>query len=99
MTERTITLAEARRILTSLTEQSPEETLVITSHGQPCLTLMSYHAHREMLANLESLQTVLEIMLGGAGAEHPRPPRTARPALVNDKSTSWEEFKEEVGWE
>lgn len=99
MTERTITIAEAQRILKNLADQSSEETLVITSHGQPCLTLMPYSAHRELLANVELLQTVLEIMLGGAAIDHPRTPRLAKPALVGDKSTSWEEFKEEVGWE
>jgi hypothetical protein len=96
MSERTITIAEARHILKSLTDQSPEETLIITSQGQPCLTLMPYRTHRELLANIESLQTVLEIMLGGAASEHPRP---AKSALTSDKSTSWEEFKAEVGWE
>lgn len=99
MTERTITITEARRILQHLAEQPSEETLIITSQGQPCLTMMPYDTHRAMLANIESLQTVLEIMLGGAGAEHPRPARAAKPALLGEKSTSWEEFKQTVGWE
>lgn len=96
MTERTVTLTEARRLLRSLAEQALDETLVITSDGQPLLTLMPYHTHRELLANIESLQTVLEIMLGGPQSERPHSPR---PALASAKSTSWEEFKEEVGWE
>ncbi len=99
MIERTITLTEARHILKNLAEQPLEEVLIVTSNDQPLLTLMPYGAHRDLLANVESLQTVLEIMLGGAISEHPRPPRPEKPVLVGDKSTSWEEFKEEVGWE
>ncbi|HVU67033.1 MAG TPA: hypothetical protein VHD63_07895 [Ktedonobacteraceae bacterium] len=99
MTERTITLTEARRILRNLAEQPLEEVLIITSHDQPLFTLMPYRAHRDLLANVESLQTVLEIMLGGVASEHTRSPRPAKPVLVTDKSISWEEFKEEVGWE
>lgn len=99
MTERTISITEARRILRSLAEQSSEETFVITRNGQPFLALMPYHAHRELLANVESLQAVLEIMLSGTRAEIPRSPRPASTSLADNKSTSWEEFKEEVGWE
>lgn len=99
MTERTITLVEAQNLLESLAEQSLEETVVITSDDQPLLALMPYHIHRELLANVESLQTILEIMLSGTKAEIPHSPRPAKAALDNDKSTSWEEFKEEVGWE
>lgn len=99
MTERTITLSEAGHLLTALQEQPLEETLVITSDGQPLLTIMPYHLHRALLANVESLQTVLEIMLGAGKTEIPRSPRPERVSTSTDKSTSWEEFKEEVGWE
>ncbi|HEY0756370.1 MAG TPA: hypothetical protein VGD98_20610 [Ktedonobacteraceae bacterium] len=98
MTERTITLTEAQGILQNLADQPLEETLVITSQSQPCLTLMSYRAHQELLANIESLQTVLEIMIGSS-TEHPRLARPPKAALSGGKSTSWEEFKAEVGWE
>lgn len=99
MTERTITITEARRILKSLAEQSCEETLVITSDDQPLLTLMPYRTHRELLANIESLQTVLEIMLCSTKTEIPHSPQPAKAVSVDAKSLSWEEFKAEVGWE
>lgn len=98
MSERIITLTEAQRLLKSLSEQSSEETLVITKRGQPLLTLMPYHSHQELLANIASLQTILEIMLGGVKTT----PRTHQPAKASPehgKNTSWEEFKEKVGWE
>lgn len=98
MKERTITIAEAQKLLKNLSEQVSEETLVIARDGQPLLTLMPYQTHQALLANIESLQTVLEIMLGGEKTETQRPPR---PALVDeplDKSISWEEFQKEVGW-
>jgi hypothetical protein len=96
MKERTITLAEAQQLLEHLGEHFIEETLVITHNDQPALTLMSYQAHQELLANVASLQTLLEIMLGGEKAETPRPAKTT---VLVEKHTSWEEFKSEVGWE
>ena len=99
MTERSITITEAQHLLKSLAEQPLEEILVITNDDQPLLTLMPYHIHRELLANVESLQNVLEIMLSGTNTVIPRTPRPAKASVIADKSTSWEEFKEEVGWE
>lgn len=99
MTERIITITEARYLLKNLADHALEETLVITHNDLPLLTLMPHQAYRELLANVESLQTVLEIMLGSTITEHPRPQRAEKPAQVGDKSTSWEEFKAEVGWE
>lgn len=96
MSERMITLAEARQMLESLAAQPTEETLIITHNDQPALTLMSYQAHQALLANIESLQNVLEIMLGGNKKPAPRP---ARKAVKSVRHTSWEEFQKEVGWE
>ena len=96
MKERTITLTEAQQRLENLSEQFAEETLIITRDDQPVLALMTYQAHQALLANVESLQTILEIMLGGEKAETPRP---AKAPVMAEKHTSWEEFKSEVGWE
>ncbi len=96
MKERTITLTEAQQLLEHLSEQFAEETLIITREEQPVLTLMTYQAHQALLANVESLQTMLEIMLGGEKTETPRP---AKATIASEKQTSWEEFKSEVGWE
>ncbi len=96
MKERTITLTEAQQLLENLGEHFAEDTLIITHNDQPVLTLMSYQAHQALLANVESLQTMLEIMLGGEKTETPRP---AKATVLVEKHTSWEEFKSEVGWE
>lgn len=96
MKERTITLAEAQQLLKNLGERSAEETLIITHEDQPVLTLMTYEAHQALLANIESLQTMLEIMLGGEKTETPR---STKISIASEKQTSWEEFKSEVGWE
>ncbi len=96
MKERTITIAEAQQLLESLATQSSRETLIITHDDQPVLTLMSYQAHQELLANLESLQNVLEVMLGG---EKMDAPRHAKAIVKSERHTSWEEFQKEVGWE
>lgn len=96
---REITITEARQMLKSLAEQFPEDGLIITRNGQPVLALMSYQAHKALLANVQSLQTVLEIMLGGDQASAPRPARPdKKEAMPYDKSISWEEFQKEVGW-
>lgn len=103
MSTRTITVTEARLVLENPVpaEQSLEETLIITGDGQPLWTLLPYRVHQDLLANVASLQTMLEIMLGGSGARNvpSRPQQTGEAAPSNQKSISWEEFKAEVGWE
>lgn len=97
MRERTVAIAEAQHLLESLSEQFSEDcsALVITRDSQPALAIMSYQAYQEMLANVKSLQTILEIMLGGEKADEPRP---AKAEIPRSKSISWEEFQKEVGW-
>lgn len=96
MQTRTVTLTQAQQLLRNLPEQWADEALVIVCNGRPALTLMSYQAHQALLANVQSLQTLLEIMLGGAQSTTPQPAHmVARPA----RSTSWEEFQREVGWD
>jgi hypothetical protein len=98
MKEHTISLTEAQQALTSLCEQFSIEcpAIVITREDQPVLTIMPYRLHQELLANVASLQTMLEIMLGGDGTASERQAKTTIP---HGKSISWEEFQKEVGWE
>lgn len=98
MKERTISLAEARQLLDSWPAQFSEEcpTMIVSCNNQPVLTLMSYKAHQALLKNIESLQTMLEIMSGSETIKvAPRKPKKKK----NAHSTSWEEFQSEVGWE
>lgn len=98
MRERIISMTEAQQALASLCEQFSSEcsAIVITRDDQPVLTVMPYHVHQELLANVTSLQTMLEIMLGGDGTAIERQKKAALPG---SKSISWEEFQKEVGWE
>jgi PHD/YefM family antitoxin component YafN of YafNO toxin-antitoxin module len=98
MRERTITLTEAQQALESLCEQFSADcpAIVITRDDQPILTVMPYQTHQEMLANIESLQTMLEIMLGSEGTATSHQEKAEVEA---GKSLSWEEFQKEVGWE
>ena len=98
MRERIISMTEAQQALDGLCEQFSAEcpSIVITRDDQPVLTVMPYHVHQELLANVASLQTMLEIMLGGDGTATERQEKTAIPG---SKSISWEEFQKEVGWE
>lgn len=96
MEERRITLAAARQMLKGAATQFPEEPLIITRDNQPILTLMTYQAHQALLANIESLQNMLEITLGSEQTDH-----HAKTAAKSDRHThtSWEEFQKEVGWD
>src|SRR5215467_9948139 len=98
MQERTISLSEAQQTLESLSEQFSKDcpAIIITRDNQPLLTIMPYHTHQALLANVESLQTILEIMVGG---EQPKATRPKKAKVKRGKSMSWETFKEEVGWE
>ncbi|HLI68576.1 MAG TPA: hypothetical protein VKV19_02345 [Ktedonobacteraceae bacterium] len=97
MKERIITLAEVQQILDDVSEQFSEDcsALVITRGNQPSLTLIPYQVYQELLANVESLQTMVEIMLGGAKADLSHAAKVEKPC---GESKSWEEFREEVGW-
>ncbi|HEY1351759.1 MAG TPA: hypothetical protein VGF67_19230 [Ktedonobacteraceae bacterium] len=80
----TVTLTEAGQLLGNLPAQWGDETLVITCDNRPLLTLMTCQT---LLANIESLQTLLEIMLGAQTGVAPRP---ASRAAIPAKPTSWE---------
>ena len=99
MSERTMTIAEVRQILTTLDKHPLEETLIVTNNTQPYLTLIPYHLYNELLANVASLQNVLEVMASSLQGEIPRTPRPEKLVASDEKRTSWEEFKAEVGWE
>ena len=98
MRERTITLTEAQQALESLCEQFSADcpAIVITRDEQPILTVMPYQTHQAMLANIESLQTMLEIMLGSEGMATSH---REKAGVEAGKSISWEEFQKEVGWD
>jgi PHD/YefM family antitoxin component YafN of YafNO toxin-antitoxin module len=97
MKERTISLAEAQRTLSTLAEQlaADNSSLVVTRNKQPVLTIMSYQAHQAMLANIESLQTVLEIIAGKEALQAVKP---HKESVTSDHSTTWEELQKEIGW-
>ena len=97
MKERTISLTEAQRTLSKLSEQFSEDypSLVVTRDNRPILTIMSYQAHQALLANIESLQTLLEII---AGKEVTQAIKTPREPVACDHSTTWEELQKEIGW-
>jgi PHD/YefM family antitoxin component YafN of YafNO toxin-antitoxin module len=97
MKERTISLTEAQRNLSKLSEQlsADSPSLIVTRNNQPVLAIMSYQAHQAMLANIESLQTLLEII---AGKEAMQAVKTPREPVTSDHSTTWEELQKEIGW-
>lgn len=98
MKERLISFIEAQQILEILPEQFTAEcpSVVIARNNRPVLSVMPYEAYQALLANLESLQTLLTIMAGKDMRAQPRPNRIITTC---PRSLSWEEFQREVGWE
>ena len=104
MKERTISLSEASRTLASLAQQFSDEcpAIVITRNNRPLLTIMPYEAHQSLLETIDSLQTLLKIMSSGnelveQALRNKKEKASGAPTLMHH--VSWEEFKEEVGWE
>ena len=102
MKEHTISLSEARQSLASLPEQFSEEcpAIIITDKKQPLMTIMPYKAHQSLLETIDSLQTLLKIMASNELVEKALQNKKEQ-ACVPDTThhLSWEEFKEEFGWE
>lgn len=98
MKERIISLLEFQRSLASLPEQFSAEcpAMIITRNQQPVLSIMPYETYQALLENIQSLQTMLEIMAGKEFGDIPRPKKTD---IKCEHSISWEEFQKEVGWE
>lgn len=98
MKERTISLQEAQQLLESFPHDfsATHPALIITRDDQPVLSLMPYEAHRALLENIASLQTLLEIM---ASEEAKHAKKSEKAAVMPPHRLSWEEFQKEVGWE
>jgi hypothetical protein len=102
MTEQTLSLEEASQTLASLPAQfSPQcSAIVITRDSQPLMTIMPYETHQQLLATIDSLQTLLKIIGQSELVDQAKQRRKAR---TNDAEApphlSWEDFKETFGWE
>lgn len=99
MKEHRISLAEAQKMLKSLPEHFSAEcpTIILTRNNRPVLSVMPYETHQALLADIESLQTVLKIMSGRGLSE--MTPTRQRPLTSLSTGTSWEDFQKEFGWE
>ena len=102
MKERNISLSQARQTLASLPELFSAEcpSITITYKNRPLMSVMSYETHQSLLQTIDSLQTLLQILGTNELVEQVLQKKKER-ACVPDTShhISWEEFKEEFGWE
>lgn len=102
MKECNISLTEAQKNLKSLPEQFSAEcpAIIITHNNQPILSIMPYATHQALLADIESLQTLLKIVSGKEfmGTETVKQ-NTPKSMGLDDQGISWEEFQKEFGWE
>jgi hypothetical protein len=94
---KTLSLAQAQKIFASLPAQFSEECteITITRNNQPILTILPYKTHQEILQNVASLQTMLEIRLGDEAVH------TSGQKITQKESSrpaTWEDFQKEVGW-
>jgi hypothetical protein len=102
MTDHTLTLDEASQALASLPEQFSVEcpAIIITNEDQPLMTIMPYETHQSLLATIDSLQTLLRIIGSSDLTEQALQNKKAKISVPDTEHTiSWEEFKEEFGWE
>jgi hypothetical protein len=104
MTERLLSLQEAGQTLASLPDQFSAEcpAIIITADDQrPLMTVMSYETYQEMLATIDSLQTLLRIIGNSDLIENVLQQKKEKAGVPDmaDHTISWEEFKETFGWE
>lgn len=102
MKERSISLSRARQTLASLPELFSAEcpAITITYKDRPVMSIMPYETHQALLQTIDSLQTLLKILGNNELVEKAlqnKKEKTRTPDTHHQ--ISWEEFKEEFGWE
>lgn len=102
MKERNISLSKARQTLASLPELFSAEcpAITITYQNRPLMSIMSYETHQALLQTIDSLQTLLKIMGNNELVERALQNKKEKSSTPDvQHHISWEEFKEEFGWQ
>lgn len=97
MNEKTITISEAQRVITSLPDQftgeGDLEATIVTRYGKKVMAILSYTTYKALLETLESLQETLEIM---KDPETMAALRESIQAMERGETVAWEDVKKEL---
>ncbi len=95
---RTYSISEIREVITRLPEQFDDdlETVTVTRHGKPVMTILPTSTYKELLEMIDSLLETLEVM---QDKELMASLHQGMQELAEGKGRPWEDVKKELGWE
>ncbi len=93
--ERTLSISEVQREITSLPEQftEPLEAVIVTRYGKPAMAILPHYTYKALLETLEGLQETLEIM---KDPELMEALRESIQAMERGETIPWEDVKKEL---
>ena len=98
MSENTYSISEIREVITRLPEQFEQdlETVTVTRHGKPVMTILPSNTYKALLETVESLIETLEII---QDEELMAAFRQGVRDIAEGNVKPWDEVKKELGWE
>ena len=98
MAEKTLSISEAQRELTSLPEKFEEglEAVTVTRYGKPIMAILPYQSYRELREAIDSLLETLEIL---QDKELMESFRQGVEELSQGKGQPLDDVLKELGWE
>lgn len=98
MTEKTLSISEAQRELTSLPERFDEEleAITVTRYGKPIMAILPYQSYRELREAIDSLLETIEIL---QDKELMESFRQGVEELAQGKGQPLDDVLKELGWE
>jgi PHD/YefM family antitoxin component YafN of YafNO toxin-antitoxin module len=93
--ERSLSISEAQREITSLPEQftEPLEAAIVTRYGKKVMAILPYPAYKALLDYIESLEETLEIM---SDPEAMAAFRQGVQDIEQGRTVAWEDVKKEL---
>ncbi|MEO7022132.1 MAG: hypothetical protein ABI234_18430 [Ktedonobacteraceae bacterium] len=93
--ERTLSISEAQREITSLPEQFTEqlEAVIVTRYGKPVMAILPHYMYKVLLDTIEGLQETLEIV---QDEEAIAAFRQGVKDIEEGRTVAWEDVKKEL---
>ena len=93
--ERTLSISEAQREITSLpdTFTEPLEAAIVTRYGKPVMAILPHPAYKALLGYIESLEETLEIM---RDEETMAAFRQGVKDIEEGRTVAWEDVEKEL---
>lgn len=98
MSEQILSISEAQKKLTRLSEQFEEEpeAVTVTRYGKPVMTILPYNTYKSLLEAIEALQETIEIL---QDKELMAEFREGVKELAESKGEYLDDVLKELGWE